>query len=46
MLKTANTTDESGRYRYKQQPAAVLWNCAQMGQAMSEVMEKEAVQRA
>ena len=46
MLQTANTTDESGRYRYKQQPAAVLWNCAQMGQAMSEVMEKEAVQRA
>jgi len=46
LLQTANTTDESGRYRFKQQPAAVLWNCAQMGQAMSEVMEKEAVQRA
>lgn len=42
----ACTTDESGRYRFKQQPAAVLWNCVQLARALSKLMETDAIQRA
>lgn len=45
LLRVHVSTTRS-RYRFKQQPAAVLWNCVQLGRSLSKLMETEGIQRA
>lgn len=43
---TPNTSDTGGRYCFKNQPAAVLWNCVQLAKSMHGVVSQDDMQHA